>query len=707
MTIGEIVMNATGNIDAACVLFDFCDRCKIDPKWDMVVKRSLETKKHREELMKLLTLGNPQPLKFMQRAKQIYMGSQCTKVAKKTKVKQEDIVEKVIQASKLPLFPFQKQAVRYLASHRGLVLSFDTGNGKTLVAVICALVFLDRNPGKKVHVIAPKSLISNFKIALAKQDLLEDDERFVFYTYHKFATVYKENQDVLRDQFVIMDEAHNIRTDTVKAAGRAVNNYYNKMMVRHGKNAEYKKRHGKLLMKSFTEELSTDEKIEMNTLDEMIKNTELTPAERKLVGQKRTIRRVTRSMQSDDFFDPRRYIKRVLGIDILAELQRSICAILGPMVAQKVLLLTATPLCNASTDLKNLYSIVHGKAIMSNPYFKKIIAPINFNAHFRNMFAFQHIAPDDPDFHKLTEEVVKIQMTPAYYRQYMAVEIGELTKFGAPYAFYCGLRQGTLGIAPNPKCEWVLNKIKSFNGNRMPTLIYSAFITYGLRVIQRKLKEANIEFAEITGSVSKKERQRAVGRYNSGKVQFLFISNAGGEGLDLKGTRYIFMLESEWNLAQELQVIGRGPRRKSHVHLDEKDRHVHVYRLKMIKPRRVPINLGASMIDNHYKVLNISQDAQKSDIKKAFMHLALQYHPDKNGSPEAAEIFKRVYAAYQCLMDDKKRKEYDLKTIPPETQECHHMRPSVDVLLQRIIDRKNATIQPLLQSLEHVDIYHC
>lgn len=707
MPIGEIVMSATGNIDAACVLFDFCERCKIGPKWDNVVKRVLETKEHREELMKLLTIGNPQPLKFIQRAKEIYTGFQSIQVIKKAKVKREDIVEHTIQTSKLPLFPFQKDAVRYLASHRGLVLSYDTGNGKTLVAVICSLVFLAQNPGKKVHVIAPKSLISNFKIALSKQGLLEDDDRFVFYTYHKFATVYKENQDVLRDQFVIMDEVHNIRTDTVKASSRAVGNYYNKMMARHKKNKEYKKRHSTLLMKSFSQDLTTDETIEMSTLEEMIKNTELTPGEQNLVGRMRIIRRVTRSMQSEDFFDPRRYIKRVLKIDIIQELQRSICAVLAPMVAQKVLLLTATPLCNDSMDVKNLYSIVKGKPIMSNPFFKKIIAPINFRAHFRNMFAFQHIAPDDPDFPRLTEEVVKIEMTPDYYRQYMAVEIGELMKFGAPYAFYCGLRQGTLGIAPNPKCEWVLNKIKQFNGNKMPTLIYSAFITYGLRVIQRKLKEAKIEFAEITGSVPKKERQRAVGRYNSGKIQFLFISNAGGEGLDLKGTRYIFMLESEWNLAQELQVIGRGPRRKSHEHLEEKDRHVHVYRLKMIKPKRVPVNLCISKMENHYRVLNISQDASKQRIKQAFMNLALHYHPDKNSAPRAAEMYKKVYEAYECLRDDKKRKEYDLKTIPPETEECLHARPSVDMLLQRIIDRKNATLQPLLASLEHVDIYHC
>ena len=64
----------------------------------------------------------------------------------------------------------------------------------------------------------------------------------------------------------------------------------------------------------------------------------------------------------------------------------------------------------------------------------------------------------------------------------------------------------------------------------------------------------------------------------------LFISKAGGEGLDLKGVRHVIIMEPAWNQATEEQVIGRAIRYKSHEHLDAKDRVVNVYHLYHIRP---------------------------------------------------------------------------------------------------------------------------
>jgi len=58
------------------------------------------------------------------------------------------------------------------------------------------------------------------------------------------------------------------------------------------------------------------------------------------------------------------------------------------------------------------------------------------------------------------------------------------------------------------------------------------------------------------------------------------------KGIDLRGVRKIVCLECEWNQAQLKQAIGRGPRRKSHHHLQESERIVDVYLLCLIKPSR-------------------------------------------------------------------------------------------------------------------------
>lgn len=62
---------------------------------------------------------------------------------------------------------------------------------------------------------------------------------------------------------------------------------------------------------------------------------------------------------------------------------------------------------------------------------------------------------------------------------------------------------------------------------------------------------------------------------------------------------------------------------------------------------------------DYYKILGVSRNATKEEIKKAFRELALKYHPDRNKSKEAEEKFKEISEAYAVLSDDKKREMYD------------------------------------------------
>jgi len=62
---------------------------------------------------------------------------------------------------------------------------------------------------------------------------------------------------------------------------------------------------------------------------------------------------------------------------------------------------------------------------------------------------------------------------------------------------------------------------------------------------------------------------------------------------------------------------------------------------------------------DYYEVLEVSKDASKDDVKTAYRKLAMQYHPDRNKSPEAEEKFKEISEAYAVLSDDDKRHQYD------------------------------------------------
>ena len=65
------------------------------------------------------------------------------------------------------------------------------------------------------------------------------------------------------------------------------------------------------------------------------------------------------------------------------------------------------------------------------------------------------------------------------------------------------------------------------------------------------------------------------------------------------------------------------------------------------------------MFPNYYQRLGLSKSATKEDIKKAFRLLALQYHPDRNKSPDAAQRFIEVNEAYLILYDNEARQKYD------------------------------------------------
>ncbi|MFA5248554.1 MAG: molecular chaperone DnaJ [Patescibacteria group bacterium] len=63
------------------------------------------------------------------------------------------------------------------------------------------------------------------------------------------------------------------------------------------------------------------------------------------------------------------------------------------------------------------------------------------------------------------------------------------------------------------------------------------------------------------------------------------------------------------------------------------------------------------MSKDFYKTLGVEKGASQDEVKKAFLKLAHQHHPDKNDGKD--EKFKEINEAYQVLGNKEKRAQYD------------------------------------------------
>jgi len=261
--------------------------------------------------------------------------------------------------------------------------------------------------------------------------------------------------------------------------------------------------------------------------------------------------------------------------------------------AHKIMLLTATPLINYKYDIINLISLINGEKPISIDKFEMMLENgdlTEFKNYVSGVFSFYFKDQTKPDPNFPSKKILDIflPMTQDYYKTYIGVENGQVSKIPDfkgknIHVFYNGLRRASNIIDKiSPKVDWIIDKIKSEPKSKF--VIFSHFINMGIKPVMKWLDAHNKKYCYVTGDLSISDRKEAVDKYNSNEVRILFLSKAGGEGLDLKGTNYIIIMEPAWNEGSIEQIIGRGVRYKSHEGLSKSKKNVTIYRLYCVKP---------------------------------------------------------------------------------------------------------------------------
>ena len=148
------------------------------------------------------------------------------------------------------------------------------------------------------------------------------------------------------------------------------------------------------------------------------------------------------------------------------------------------------------------------------------------------------------------------------------------------------------GKINTPKFNSILKMIRT---GPFPIIVYSNWIENGIEPLSKMLELRFIKYGVFTGTMNDNQKQKIVERYNEREIDVLLLSTAGGEGLDLKNTRQIHIMEPHWNISKIKQVIGRGVRYKSHSSLPKEERNVKVYYWIS-----VPLNYGEKLGADEY-----------------------------------------------------------------------------------------------------------
>ena len=147
-----------------------------------------------------------------------------------------------------------------------------------------------------------------------------------------------------------------------------------------------------------------------------------------------------------------------------------------------------------------------------------------------------------------------------------------------------------------------------------PAVAYSNYLEGGLLPYQRMLKAKGLDAEVFHGGLTAAQKQSLVDRYNAGKLKALLLSSAGSEGLDLKNTRLMQILEPHWNPSKTDQVIARAIRYGSHSALPEDQRNVRVQQFHAVHPKGFLNRLGIK------PDVTIDKYLQDRSDEKAEMH---------------------------------------------------------------------------------------
>jgi len=380
-------------------------------------------------------------------------------------------------------------------------------------------------------------------------------------------------------------------------------------------------------------------------------------------------------------------------------------------MCHKAICLTGTPFINDLYDIENLISMVDKKEpLKKNLFYSVTTDPPNRKDYFKYKIShYENDKDNDPNFPKVNltiqplvmneEEVERyngiVKADPITDEDYEFVPEKMLNDPAKANAFYNLPRQFSNNIE-DLKIQFITDKIQETG---FKTIIYTTFITNGIKQLRKYLSKNKITFGIISGKENKQQKEKARQDFNDDIIKVLIISKAGTEGVDTKGCRQIFIMEALWNEALTNQAIARAVRYKSHFHLPKNEQRVDVYRLILAKPTDVEVlnkineSLRKNKKLNYFKILEGFKKAEEK------LKILQQDFMDEDGHVDKSKIKK---LPKELRGEVYKTMDFNRYEVDNMVNEILNSIPSVDTRLLVMSLSKQQRIVNFIKELDNI-----
>ena len=254
---------------------------------------------------------------------------------------------------------------------------------------------------------------------------------------------------------------------------------------------------------------------------------------------------------------------------------------------------TGTPIQNSLTDLHSLFTFINPGVLGSLQQFRRTLAaPIEEDANgaararLRRLvapFVLRRLKAEVlKDLPPRTEITLHVELSPAEASFYEALRRRAVEDLQAQRARESDDDEGRMlilahltrlrraccnpalvdpsGAPASSKLAMFAETIAELLANRHKVLVFSQFVGH-LKLLEAYLKEADIGYQYLDGSISVGARRERIAAFQGGQGDVFLISlTAGGVGLNLTAADYVIHMDPWWNPAVEDQASDRAHR---------------------------------------------------------------------------------------------------------------------------------------------------